>query len=234
MAATSPSPAPQAPSREWLQEQQGRVVKLTMRTPAFSVSSASDEAVVVGRVWAFDASRDVVVLETGLAPPLPPSMRRTLASAVYEGHAGRAPSNGSVTGFKLVRASLIAQAAALPDDAVGKEAPDVRASLTDIAPVPPEMLATREAAALRKCEERAQQLGPDGVSAEGQAVFDALNKTYVDLLTPDCRAAGTSLISLSWTRSSLYVAYTDRSRGLPTTLPAPMCRSCPASSWNSC
>ena len=71
----------------------------------------------------------------------------------------------------MVRASKIQRVDVLQDD---QSIP-----LTTVHPVPVAAIEARDAAAKKKCQERVAQLAPSNVSDVGQAVFDAVNKTYV-------------------------------------------------------
>lgn len=194
-----------------LQSSQGKPLKLEVAYPSFHVPDYTKHVhSLVGRLWAYDNVSGMLVLETGQAPPLPTALRNSPVSAVYEAGTGRAPTSGSLSGFKMICVSEISQADVLSEEAFAKALPDAPAQLTVVPSIPPAVLAAREANAIKKCEERTHQLGPREAGVLGQAVFDALNKTYVPhsyffAHSPAFLVDGTRLILLFWTRSLLYV-----------------------------
>ncbi|KOS14915.1 hypothetical protein Malapachy_0837 [Malassezia pachydermatis] len=161
-----------------LQSSQGKPLKLEVAYPSFHVPDYTKHVhSLVGRLWAYDNVSGMLVLETGQAPPLPTALRNSPVSAVYEAGTGRAPTSGSLSGFKMICVSEISQADVLSEEAFAKALPDAPAQLTVVPSIPPAVLAAREANAIKKCEERTHQLGPREAGVLGQAVFDALNKT---------------------------------------------------------
>jgi len=194
-ATSAPGPHP---VRDVLQSSGSKILKLDVSYPSFEAPRYAEPVqTVTGRLWLYDAAREMVVLETGAQAPLPAEMRSMVASAGYEGMPARS-ANGTVTGFKMVRVPHIVQAEIVPDEARPASVP---AQLTSVPCVPSAALEAREAAASRKCIERTAQLGPPEAGALGQLVFDSLSKTYVCPAYPDFRADGTSRISLSWMKS---------------------------------
>lgn len=153
-----------------------------MSYPSFQAPQYAERVQsLTGRLWLYDAAREMVVLETGAQAPLPAELKHTVASSVYEGGAPTRAGAGTVTGFKLVRVPTIVLAEVVPDDAAS--AHDVPAQLTHVPQVPSDAIEAREMAAARKCTERAAQLGPAEAGELGQSVFDSLSKTYVHVLT---------------------------------------------------
>lgn len=178
-----------------LQSNVSALVQLTVSYPSFR---APDYAVptesLVGRLWAYDAASNMVVLETGHTNAMAPYMRRAVASAVCDTSTRASANSGTMSGFKMVRASRIQRVDVLQDD---KSIP-----LTTASPVPAAAIEARDAAARKKCQERVAQLAPSSVSDVGQAVFDAVNKTYVLCDSPPVFLAdGTTLTLLCWMKS---------------------------------
>lgn len=176
--------------RETLQSNVSAIVQLTVSYPSFH---APDYEVrtesLVSRLWAYDAASNMVVLETGHTSALAPSLRRAAASAVCETSSRASANSGNLAGFKMLRASSIQRIDVLQDD---KSIP-----LTTVNPVPVAAIEARDATARKKCQERVAQLAPSSVSDVGQAVFDAVNKTYVPCDSPPVSlAAGTTLTLL--------------------------------------
>lgn len=194
-ATSAPGPHP---VRDVLQSSGSKILKLEVSYPSFEAPQYAEPVQsITGRLWLYDAAREVVVLETGAQAPLPAALRSTVASAVYDGAPARSAS-GTVTGFKMVRVPHIVQADIVPDEARPAGVP---AQLTVVPGVPKATIEAREAAAARKCSERTAQLGPPEAGTHGQWVFDSLCKTYVWPAYPAFRADGTSRISSSWTKS---------------------------------
>lgn len=153
------------------------MVKLDVSYPSFQAPHyAAPLQSIVGRLWLYDAAREMVILETGAQAPLPAALRHTVASAVYEGGAPTRNAHGTVSGFKMVRVPHIVQAHIVPEDARPAQVP---AQLTTSPNVPSAAMEVREAAATRKCTERSAQLGPPEAGELGQSIFDGLCKTYV-------------------------------------------------------
>ncbi|WFD19385.1 hypothetical protein MCAP1_001615 [Malassezia caprae] len=163
------------PVRDVLQSSASKILKLDVSYPSFEAPQYAEPVQsITGRLWLYDAAREIVVLETGVQGPLPAELRTTVASAVYEGAPARSAS-GTVSGFKIVRVPHIVQADIVPDEARPANVP---AQLTSVPSVPSAALEAREAAATRKCAERTAQLGPREAGALGQSVFDSLCKTW--------------------------------------------------------
>ncbi|WFD30176.1 hypothetical protein MSPP1_001193 [Malassezia sp. CBS 17886] len=151
--------------------------------PAYAAAAET----IVGRLWAYDAALDLVVLETGNTSALPAGMQRAAAAFVHEQVGGPAAAqtsaaSGALAGFKMVRGVAIASVEALSEEAyAAAQAADAtyqpHTALSSVAPVPVESMEARGAAAVKKSSERAQQLGPKSVTDEGQRIFDALSKT---------------------------------------------------------
>lgn len=190
-----PTPDASAASpRDLLQSSVGKPLRLSVSYKSFTAPNygAHDE-IVQGRLWAYDHGLDVVVLETGSAGALPGPLRRAAASAAYSTQ--QRHSHQATTGFKLVQGAHIAQVVILEEDEyAAKHGNHV---LSMIANVPVAAMEARDAAATKKCMERAQQIGPQEAGELGQAIFDALSKTYV-LYSPrlPCRWHETHIIVL--------------------------------------
>lgn len=151
---------------------------LCLRVSYQSFSAPAYEAredTVVGRLWAYDQGLDVVVLETGNTGALPAKLRRAVASTSYDVK-GRGAAQ-TTTGFKLVQGGCISQVDILSDEEYA--AKHGNHALSSVANVPVAAMEARDEAAKKRCSERAHQIGPKEAGELGQAIFDALSKTYV-------------------------------------------------------
>lgn len=168
-----------------LQSHLSAPVQLTLTYDSFQAPDyATRTDTIIGRLWTYDPAACMVVLETGNKAALPPAMRRAPASAVYElgtSAPRHSQSGAALTGFKFVRALRIQRVDVLSESKYESHTPHAPAHLTTVNSVPVAALEARSSAAVRKCEERTLQLAPPSVSETGQAVFDAVNKTYVAL-----------------------------------------------------
>lgn len=175
--------APEGTStRDLLQSSVSKPLRLTVSYGSFSAPNYEGHAeTVVGRLWAYDATLDMAVLETGSAPPLAPMLRRSAAAAVYDAGNPRA-APGVHTGFKCVRGAYIKHADVLSDEELASAFPHVPVQPSVVVPVPVAAMEARDEAASKKCAMRASQLGPAAAGELGQTVFDALSKTCVSFL----------------------------------------------------
>lgn len=175
----SRGPAPDASAaspRDLLQSSMGKPLRLIVSYDSFSAPNYdAHESTVVGRLWAYDQGLDVVVLETGTTGALPPTLRRAAASASYEAQGRSAPH--ATTGFKLVQGARIVHVDIVTDEEYASS--HSNRALSTVANVPIAAMEARDAAATKRSMERAQQIGPEEAGELGQAIFDALSKTYV-------------------------------------------------------
>ncbi|WFD33672.1 hypothetical protein MCUN1_000485 [Malassezia cuniculi] len=177
------------PTLETLDSFAGAQLRLTVAHSSFEAPEyGAQTETIVGRLWAYEPSQQLVVLETENKSALPQMMQRAAAAAVYapatlSTTAGaHTPKNGgSYTGFKIVHASSIKNIALVEKGDAQK--------LSRVVAVDPAARTAREAYAVRKSMEKAERTGAD-VSELGQAVFDALSKTL------PCRWHGTHIIVL--------------------------------------
>ncbi|WFC94471.1 hypothetical protein MBRA1_001101 [Malassezia brasiliensis] len=173
----SRGPAPDASAaspRDLLQSSVGKPLRLIVSYDSFSAPNyEAHESTVVGRLWAYDQSLDVVVLETGMTGALPPALRRAAASASYEAQGRSAPQ--ATTGFKLVQGARIVHVDILTDEEYASS--HSNHTLSTVANVPVAAMEARDSAATKRSMERAQQIGPEEAGELGQAIFDALSKT---------------------------------------------------------
>lgn len=177
VAMAADSAAGCVPVAEALASHVGAPVRLDVSYESFE-APAYDRAVssVTGRLWTYDAEAGMAVVETGDAAALPPALSRAAAAAVYGTPASaRTGAAAKTTGFKLVSVRSITAVHVLSEDAYDP--------LSEVGSIADDVLDARNAAAAKKGTERAHQIGPREAGAVGQAVFDALSKTYVPELT---------------------------------------------------
>ncbi|WFD26926.1 hypothetical protein MNAN1_001915 [Malassezia nana] len=176
MARGATFPSGPHPVRDVLQSSRSKIVRLDVSYPSFQAPQYAERVQsITGRLWLYDAAREMVVLETGAQAPLPAELKNTAASSAYEGGAQTRAGAGTVSGFKFVRVPTIVLAEVVPDDAASTHG--VPAQLTHVPQVPSDAMEAREAVTARKCRERAAQLGPPEAGELGQSVFDSLSKT---------------------------------------------------------
>lgn len=175
----SRGPAPDASAaspRDLLQSSVGKPLRLIVSYDSFSAPNYdAHESTAVGRLWAYDQGLDVVVLENGKTGALPAALRRAAASASYDVQGRSAPH--ATTGFKLVQGARIVHVDILTDEEYASS--HSNRTLSTVANVPVAAMEARDAAATKRSMERAQQIGPEEAGELGQAIFDALSKTYV-------------------------------------------------------
>ncbi|WFC97683.1 hypothetical protein MYAM1_000402 [Malassezia yamatoensis] len=129
---------------------------------------------ISGRVWAYDEKLDLVVLETASQGEVPSALRRAAAGAACNVHSRNASLKRS--GFKVLRGSLIEHADEVDDNRSRSNL--INAPLSRVNRVSHSAMDIRETAGTKRSLERAQQIGPKEAGDAGQAVFDALSKTY--------------------------------------------------------
>lgn len=207
MTRGSAETAPHALKLEALGQYVGKQLRLGVRQASFVAPDyAGAIDFVEGRLWAYDAASDTVVLETGNVNALPPYMRRVAASAVYDVEGANASrpaqaSSGVATGFKLLKGSNISHIEQLSEsdaEATRRAASgSTFAAPSELAPayeVPSNVVEAREAAAVKRSLDKAQRTGSKEVSDTGQTIFDALSKTYVTA----CRSLLTHSLPCRW------------------------------------
>lgn len=168
----------------------GAQLRLTVGHRSFGAPDYGAQTdTIEGRLWAYDAALQLVVLETDNTSALAPQLRRAAAAAVYApttlsttaGAHTPAQNGGKYTGFKLVHAGTVKRYEVLAHGSAD--------ALSRTVPVDAAVRSAREASAVRRSAEKAERTGDD-VSDLGQAVFDALNKTL------PCRWHGPHIIVL--------------------------------------
>jgi len=178
--------------KDTLPSQVGKPLRVQLQYKSFHAPAYEEQSpTVMGRLWAYDAQLEMLVLETGNTSALPPPMRRVASSAAHGSSAApaRGPSAapGPLSGFKLISAAGVANFDVLSESeyASARSAAYNGATfapgdaLSSVPPVAPAALEARESASRRRSLEKAERTGSKDVGEMGQAVFDALSKTCV-------------------------------------------------------